>query len=497
MKNVTSLRPIALSTALILLISGCTTSLNKPDLRNPAADICASESGLPHLFNVVENNESRIVIELGDFEKVFNLNDSNYKIEVSFKGITDKLMSQEQKDAADPIVMSAEINGNNRVTIPVNGTGAYVISLFQKAGKPFWKQKVFAIAAKDKFLKEEEKEELAQMYAPIVNYNPEELYLPVSFEYLTNQVDKDADLDNETFILTNKSVTQSLLGSLFGGSSSALNVSFQFKDILNVLPYYGHHESVLKSGLPNSAMTRLKQRYGKDHATIYYSVFENVKRKEILINYHFFYTYDPKNGTAKKDVMPAHIFDRESMTVVLRSTSKEPLDVYYGAHLANQTMAELDSSGKPAQSWVTGRTHLNWSEKNYPRSHVEKIGTHPVPAIALGSHGVYPKPATYAVLMGNIKVLVEKAGGDKGQEKFLYPDTMTDFKAPNSASYKLKSLKLENTVSGCSPNNILAYSGSTVDVLGPVNASFPPFTDREENFMSYADPNAPLFDMEK
>ncbi|MBC7467428.1 MAG: hypothetical protein H7256_15675 [Bdellovibrio sp.] len=497
MRRLTLFKTFPLSTALVFLYTGCITSINKTEIRNPAADICVSESGLTHLFNVLENNESRIVIELGEFQKVFNLDGANYKFEVSFKGITDELMTQEQQKAADPIVLSGEINGNNRLTIPVTGTGAYIVTLFQKTSKPFWKQKVFAIAAKDKSLKEDEKEQLAQMYAPVINYHPDELYSPVSFEYLTNQVDKDLALDDETFILTNKSVAQSLFGGLFGGSPSTLNVSFLFKDILNVLPYYGHHESVLKSGLSNSAMTRLKQRYGKDHATIYYSVFENVKRKEILINYHFFYSYDPKNGTAKKDVMPAHIFDRESMTVVLRSTSKEPLDVYYGAHLANQTMAELDSSGKPAQSWVTGRTHLNWSEKNYPNSHVEKIGTHPVPAIALGSHGVYPKPATYAVLMGNIKVLVEKAGGDKGQEKFLYPESMTDFKAPNSASYKLKSLKLENTVSGCGPANILAYSGSTVDVLGPVNASFPPFTDREENFMSYADPNAPLFDMQK
>jgi hypothetical protein len=44
---------------------------------------------------------------------------------------------------------------------------------------------------------------------------------------------------------------------------------------------------------------------------------------------------------------------------------------------------------------------------------------------------------------------------------------------------------------------MLAFSGSTVDVLGPVNATFPPFTDREEDYFNYADPNAPMFELSK
>lgn len=472
-----------------VLFFGCvhTASQNDP-FRSPAGT-CPVNPEAPHLFNVIENNEKQIVVEIGDFAKYFNLSGGNYSYSVTFKGIRDESL---KAPPPDPVVAKGDIHGTAKVTVPVRGSGVYLFSLSQGSGKPFWKQKVFSIAPQDRLLTEAEKNDLAKMYAPIISYHDQEQYFPVSLEYLTNQVEKDAELDKEPFVITNKSVAQSI-GNFFGGTSTALNVKFQFKDILNVLPYMGHSESVLKSGLSNSAETSLKRRYGQNHATVYYSVFENVKWKEILINYHFYYTYDPKNGTAKKDVLPAHIFDRESMTVVLRSTSKQPLYVYYGAHLPTQTMAQLGSDGKVLQSWLTGRTRVNWEDKYKPEVGVNKFETHPIPAIALGSHGVYPKVGNYAVMFNQVKALLEPAGGNK----FLVPNFVTNFTRGNRSTYELKSFKLENVVSGCSPANILAYSGATVDVLGPVNATFPPFTDREENFMSYADPNSPLFDMTK
>lgn len=479
--------------ALFLNLIGCSLpNLRSSDYRHPAMISCVSQSKIAPLFTVIENSENEIKVELGDFVKYFALRSDDFAYEISFKGITDKIVLA--ADDVPQIVKNGTATTGDQITITVNGTGAYIFKLFAKSGqKPFWTQKVFAIASKDKKLSDSEKESLAAQYAPILSINNQELYYPVSLEYLTNQVDKDDKLDQEMFRLTNKSVTQSLLGSFFGAKTNSLDVQFPFKELLNVLPFYGHHESVLKSALSKSSDTLLKKRFGKDHAAVYYSVFENVKWNEILINYHFFYSYDPKNGTADKEALPSHIFDRESMTVVLRGTSKQPLYVFYGAHLPTQTMAQLGPDNRPLQSWLTGRTFVNWSDKMDPKKEVIKFESHPIPALALGSHGVYPKPGRYAVLFGQLKALVEDAGGDR----YLYPATVTNFTKPNSQAYKLKNLKLENTASGCSPENLLAYSGSTVDVLGPVNATFPPYTDREENFMSYADPNAPLFDMTK
>ncbi|MBL7672347.1 MAG: hypothetical protein JNM39_17840 [Bdellovibrionaceae bacterium] len=471
-----------------LLVVACTHVREQLDpQRTPAAgEDCSGSQRHQKLFNVVSNNESEIVVEFGNFSGVLGLDSELFNYQVTFKGIHDEPPGGSK--IQDPVVLQGQSRQGMKIKIPVTGTGVYLVSLFNEKRRPFWVQKIFSIAPQDKQLSEEEKKVLAETYAPIVSYHQDELYYPVSLEYLTNQVEKDTELDQEPFILTNRSVATSFFGSFFGsGSSSALNLQFKFKDLLTVLPYSGHFESVLKSGLESSALTRLRQRYGKNHVTVYYSIFENIKWKEILINYHFFYSYDPKNGTATKDALPSHIFDRESMTVVLRSTSRKPLDVYYGAHLSNQTMAQLDSNGEETYSWPGGRTRVQW--------HLAKLfGTHPIPSIALGSHGVYPEPGRYAVKFGQFNALVESAGGG---DRFIHPKSLTSFKDPNSIPYELKDLELDRVTSGCAAKNLLTYSGATVDVLGPTNATFPPFTDREENFMSYADPNVSPFKNQK
>lgn len=473
-------------TTALFFLTACTLfkkSNNEYDWgRYPAqanGGMCSPHPQIKPLFNVIENTPTQIVVELGHFAQQFGLSEDSYQYKVTFRG------SKENKDDQEQLVLEGEGHGQTySVQVPVTKTGVYYFTVFENEKNPMWKQKVFSIAPKERQLSEADKETLAAQYAPILSMHEQERYYPVSLEYLTNKAEPDAQLDQEPFRLVNKRIKDSVF-SMFS-SKPKLDLQFKFKDINRVLPYYGHSESVLKSDLPSGSSTALKRRFGENHKTVYYSVFENVRYKEIYINYHFFYTYDPKNGTENKDVAPAHIFDRESMTVVLRSTSRQPIMVFFGAHLASQTMGQLDRSGNILQRWETGRVFVNWPLVN-------KINGHPVPAIALGSHGVYPKTGNYAVLLNNIKLLLEPAGG----KKLLYPETLTEFqKTENSHSYKLQNLKLESVTSNCkNTNNILAFSGSTVDVLGPVNASFPPYTDREEDYFSYADPNAPMFEM--
>jgi hypothetical protein len=52
-------------------------------------------------------------------------------------------------------------------------------------------------------------------------------------------------------------------------------------------------------------------------------------------------------------------------------------------------------------------------------------------------------------------------------------------------SYKLKDLELGTITS----KSILAYSGYIVDILGPKNAKFPPFTKRELNIDKWVNGN--------
>lgn len=444
-------------------------------------DQCLLRKDLPPLFTVVENTSSQITVDLGPFISFFKLGGGSYNYKITFRG------SKENKEDKEQFVLAGRSSKQlQRVIVPVSKTGIYYFTVFEDENKPFWKQKVFSIAPRERVLTEQEKETLAEQYAPVVSMHDSERFFPVSLEYLVNKVEVDGALDSEPFRLTSKKIEDSFLGGFFS-SSPKIDIKFPFRDISKVLPYYGHSESVLKSDMPNKAETALKRRFGENHRTVYYSVFENARYKEIYINYHFFYTYDPKNGTATKDELPAHIFDRESMTVVLRQGTLRPLMVFYGAHLPSQTMGQVSRRGEVLQSWDTGRVFVNWPL-------VKKINGRVVPAIALGSHGVYPQTGLYAVLLGNIQILKEPAGGNK----YLYPETMKDYqKTPTSYSYKLRNLKLESVTSNCrNSNNILAFSGSTVDVLGPVKASFPPYTDREEDYFSYADPNAPMFEMD-
>lgn len=473
----------------VVFLANCST-WEKPVERQVSAvgGQCAFRSDMPPLFNVLENTREKIVVELGDFAQKFNLS-SGFKYKIVHRGSREDRPAINTKWVAlETQVKEGSSNARSTVVeVPVTKTGVYIFKVYENEKKPVWIQKVFGIAKGDSTLSPTEKENLAKQYAPVVSMHDEEEFFPVSLEYLTNQVEVDPRLEKESYRLTNR---KGLLSS-----SHEMTYDFPFADLLKVLPYYGHAGSVLK---PSSESVSMKTRYGKNHHMVYYSVFENPKQKEIYINYHFFYTFDPKTGTKDKEALPSHIFDRESMTVVLKRSADinkgiYPLMVFYGAHLDTQLMAELNEEGDYKQRWYTGRVYVNWPL-------VIKNGGRPVPAIAKGSHGVFPRKGTYAVYLneGKIKMLTEPAGGNR----LLYPEFVNKDDpslklTPTSYSYALRSLDLDNVTSNCSAKGLLAFSGSTVDILGPANATFPPFTDREEDYNSYADPNSPMFDMSK
>lgn len=476
----------------VILFTNCSTWPTSHGDRNvsEAGRRCEVNAQLPPMFSVLENTRERIVVELGDIAEKFNL-DSGFEYKVIHRGSKEDRVGVNTKYEAQETEIVPATHSDQRKTrieVPVVKTGVYIFKVYTKGGffgrseNVVWLQKVFALAPADSKLSEEQKKSLAEQYTPVISMHKDELYFPVSLDYLTNQIEPDAQLAREPFILTNS----------YGSKEEKFSYSFNFSEIDSVLPHYGHAGSVLKSGLKSSSDSRLVSRYGKNNVTVYYSVFENPKYNEIYINYHFFYSYDPKNGTPAKPALAGHIFDRESMTVVLRSTTKNPISVFYGAHLPSQGMNELDTNGREVQErWFGGRVFVNWPK-------VIKNAGRPVPAVALGSHGIYPREANYGVYLNSgtaTKVLEEPAGGDR----LLYPEFAEGVeKTATSYPYKLRNLSLDSVTSDCNnPNHLLAFSGATVDVLGSGNATFPPFTDREEDYNTYADSNSPMFDMDK
>lgn len=473
---------ILLATALMSSCASTNSTVREPN----AFGQCEASQKHPPLFNVVQATSEKIIVTLDNFNKKFNLGSNEYDFKVTYTET--KILDRDGKKAQTVFdVAEGSVREPQTLQIPVNYGGLYNFEL-SKDGKVFWKQKVFALHKSENTVSLAEREQLAAQYAPIIEMSPDEMYWPSSLEYIFNKVDVDPQLNAEPFRLTtlNTKIGSSggLMGSIFG-KKYGLNEEFAFGEIDQIFPYYGHSESVLKSGLADDTQTRLKLRTSKNHLTMYYSVFENKQWNEIYINYHMFYAFDSKNGTKDKAVMAAHIYDRESLTVVLRASSRKPIYTFYGAHLPSQTMAQLDSKQNVVQSWVTGRVFVNWPKIITENGRLKAVA-------AKGSHGIYPLKGLYAVMgTKSYPLLLEPAGGG---EK-IYPEFEPT--AGNNLRYKLLPLNLDNVSSGCgSDNRMLAFSGSTVDVLGPVNATFPPFTDREGDYKNYADPNAPLFDMD-
>lgn len=377
---------------------------------------------------------------------------------------------------------------------------------------PIWKQDIFVQPENE--TNQDLIDEIAKKYAPVSFMHSEEEYLPTSLEYMANEVDVDPILAEEMFQLTLDPVLKGKGVELKRGRE----IVFPYKDLKKVLPYNSDNLMVLSSKL-GKKKTRLRFRKGsaKD-ATVYYSFMENKQLNQAYLNYHFLFPFDPKTGTAQKPALPAHTFDRESMTIILDLDTLEPNRIIYGAHLPNQLMGllgdimpstwirgiqnwiknEPEEEPSKLQTWLGGRVSLEWSK-------VLKIkNNHPIIVMAQGSHGIYPTKGDYVVAMDfgkEVDTLTEGANG----EQILYPNSL-EFSSNSKAttayldykkktSYKIKNLELDRITSK-SWNNILSFSGDTVDVLGPMNAKFPPYTGREYDIESYVngDPCMELID---
>lgn len=480
----------------LVFITSCTTT--KPiDSRLPSqTESCAPSDQYPYQpFTILQSGPNGVVIKLDGFKKLYSLDNTGYDYTV--KHIETKVLTADGKtsETVHDIARGHIDNEPFTFDFPVKYSGLYFVEL-TKNGAPFWKQKVFALNKEESTLTDGEKNDLAKKFAPVVELAVGELYYPSTLDYIFNKVDVDPELAEEKFRITtlnanighdaDSGFAGRILGKILSPQKYPLNISFPFKDIDKVMPYFGHSESVLRSEKLITS-TRTKFRQSDKHIAIYYSVFENKFWNEIYINYHFLYPFDSKVGPKDKSAIAAHIFDRESMTVVLRKTSKRPLYVIYGAHLERQNMAQIDSQGNVIQRWKTGRTYVNWDKVISESGRVK-------PAIAIGSHGVYPIKGFYAVMAtqnNNIPLIVEPTGGGKK----LYPEFEPT--AGDNLKYKLIPLNLGQVTANCDdPNRMLTYSGNTINMLGPQNTAWPPFTNREADYKNYADPNAPMFNMD-
>lgn len=401
------------------------------------------------------------------------------------------------------------------------GSGTYTFNIY-KNDETIWEQDVYVVAKKnwpDKLKNEQNLDQIASNYSPVLMYNEQEEYFPVSIPYLANKELSNPDLDKETY---------KIRGSFLIGYAKLPYASIfnkDFKCIMDRLPYWGDRRTSLNlSAIQENNLLRsfryrtrsmmAKHRKGdRENSNIYYSFLRDYERDEnkyieknrYFLFYHFLYAFDPKDGRVHEDKdgnkifglefgkVTGHIYDRESMAIVFESDETgnlKPIEVVYGAHLANQTMGLGNPEKKDEflQTWDGGRVKFGW---NHPR--LTKVGSHPIIAIAKGSHAVYPFPGTYNVIKRGpltnheYEFLEEVAGptNDNFDSTVLLPEDLNN--GTNNQVYELLSLKTGRHTSSDPHYGLLVYSGSLVDLPMPIKAKFPPFTDREREPADWVD----------
>ena len=100
-----------------------------------SAEQCSQDERYPRLFNVIENNEKQIVVELGPFAKFFNLSDKEYSYKVDFKGSLlnerSTIAKKREESANIHLFTKTTVNETERIVVPVTKTGIYLFTIYQ------------------------------------------------------------------------------------------------------------------------------------------------------------------------------------------------------------------------------------------------------------------------------------------------------------------------------------------------------------------------------
>ena len=424
-----------------------------------------TESIYKKYFDIEQNNRNQLKINVATTDK---------------QGCTYSY-SVRSPNSAYKYMEDSITNENNAIIVSYPQSGLYKFGLYEKCEKlygltfeyrRYWTQEVMVHNIS---IEKELIEKVATEYAPILSYHDDEEYFPVTLEYLLNKESINSELDGEELDFVD----------IEGGKS------VKYDNIQNYMPYNGDTNGFINIA-NNFTRNSSEQRYRTGSiasSTVYYSVFE--KDNQVYINYHMLYSFDPKSGKGTSGITTAaaaHIFDRESMTLVFNKSSfgqsnlVEPVRVIYGAHLEDQTLAIVEEGffdDTPYQDWNAGRVSVSWGDSI-------KFHGHPVVSIAKGSHALYPVAGVYEMQVKGTTTN-EPAGGT---QQIIVP-RIDKFGYINQ--YTLQNLELGNITSN-SWNKYLAFSGGWVDVLGFETANFPPFTSREKDPASWAN-GAYIFDM--
>jgi len=521
-------------------------------------------------FEIVENNGNKLEIKIhklipgkNDYFRKLVINGKEKDADIRPFNINSRFDNPIKYDIDDKFPDVAKCTFSFYKSDPCN--------TFPWPNPPIWEQDVFVLKPYTDGITKITIENLAKEYAPLPILAEGERYYPVSIDYLLNRDCEDHDTNISKIRMTLKSTgrrawffkrntytepsyvwskgqfERELLKPEITRNKNHHKITrrkltnrptipfpdiddIEFDNLDKVLPYNGDNRFLLdtisnnpfkKAFRKRGNRSSFSERHGKkENITIYYSYLPNTKENRVIINYHFFYTYDPKNENERVYFRKAsHVFDRESISIVFdkddvlereeNGKELEPLFTIFAGHLSTQTIAMAKDKSKKwsyrgwqnRQKWSGGRVRVYWCD-------VLKIDKHPVAFVAKGSHAIYPSLGDYDVsptkyvykIVDLIKIplpwISRIITDHTGTGTIIVPKDVPYKTCKEKESigmevvnYQLMDLEIGNITSKSS-NSILAFSGYFVDIVGAgSNARFPPFTGRETRIDEFINGN--------
>ncbi len=400
--------------------------------------------------------------------------------EVRHKAHADPATMQYRLKFGEQVIREGEIGGDFRISLDLRGekNGVYTMQILARSVKDggyreFWKQQIFIQVSRRRT--PEQIDQIAHRYAPIFLFSKKEEYFPVALSDLIHSPDlKSADASVSVDSITGKQ-------------------HVHLSELDEFLRYNGHSDYLLNHTMFDLDGVFKQIRGDFRRSVVYYSYLEDRNSDRFFINYHTFYAFDPKTGIAKMLNIGPHVFDRESLTISFRGDGT-PESLVLSGHLENQPILFLEK----LKMWNTGRVRISLPDELGPT-----VETHTIVPVAEGSHALYPTAGLYHIsllteLAGHVfkNILHVETEDDDPREmdthQALLPPAMPSDKFAN---YDLRPLRFDRMRSEMEPTGplydpsvcALVFSGYWVDVPGPQNERFPPFSRKERDIEDWVD----------
>ena len=433
----------------------CSFRISQDSIIIPVKYVSETEESAPALYAMSRNS---------DISKMFNiLSNSDGKVEVDLTEMYDRYHRGLLSDLVyGPFNVKVNIGGNIETFVLDNNTKTFSFES-EKGGivnvrvycKNFgfiddfeWDQNIYVkryIA-----ISESKKNELLEKYAPIVVFNSDEEYAPMTIEDIFSK------------IKTKTSNKTCYFNTIFGDEYVDTD------KLLTFMAYNGERGYLLNwtDFFINAGASSFKNIKGDFNNSVVYSAFQS-DENYFYLTYYFFYGYDKKTDWGAMN----HNLDRESMTVVL-DKSFNPVSVIVGGHTDDSKII------------CNGEIDFEWTHERVKSDYDDYISDfsqgHPIVYVEKGQHCIMPLSGKFTVFgntndAGLTENIYQADGTIKSHLiKTIFPRNFSS-SSSNINYYSAKKLEIDQMYG----SNPLNFSGYWVDVAIISNEKFPPFLTRD------------------